>query len=135
MISTYLPNNSTQDISLWQAAFDECKEKLETIVNVAVSLLAYQDDDVGLAVVMFLEDYLDLFKGKSTSRQGPSKVTGKVEIGLELTEGRIERLRHLFNVLMSKVKYPANRTAEEIVSFLHFSCGFNAECSSLFYLS
>ena len=119
-------NDPNQDIQVWQAIYNECKEKLETTVNIAMKLLAYEDDDVGLAVTTFLEDYLDLLKARPNSKHSISKLSGKVENCLELTEECIVRLQHLFNILMGKISYPADKTAEEIVSCDPLLCCFGA---------
>ncbi|CDS41265.1 exportin T [Echinococcus multilocularis] len=109
--------NSSHDSSTWQAAYEECVEKLELTLNIAINLLAYEDNDVGLAVVMFVQDYLELLKEKTHGKPSLSNGAAKPKMFLELTADRLFKLRQLLSVLMEKIEYPAERTSEEIEDF------------------
>lgn len=90
-------------------------EKLELTFNIAINLLAYEDNNVGLAVVMFIQDYLELLKEKAQGKPSLSNGSAKAKISLELTADRLFKLQQLLGVLMEKMEYPAEGTSEEIV--------------------
>ncbi|VDK35470.1 unnamed protein product [Taenia asiatica] len=116
LMASNLSASSNQG-STWQAAYKECSEKLELTFNIAINLLSYEDNDVGLAVVMFVQDYLELLKEKAQGKPSLSNGSAKTKISLELTADRLFKLQLLLSVLMEKIEYPADGTSEEIEDF------------------
>ncbi|VDM20340.1 unnamed protein product [Hydatigera taeniaeformis] len=117
LMASDLSTNSNQGPSTWRAAYEECLEKLEITINISINLLAYEDNDVGLAVMMFVEDYLELLKEKTQGKPSLSNGAAKTKVSLELTEDRLFKLQQLLSVLMKKMAYPADGTSEDIERF------------------
>ncbi|KAL5967087.1 Exportin-T [Taenia solium] len=117
LMASNLSASSNQASTTWQAAYKECLEKLELTLNIAINLLAYEDNDVGLAVVMFVQDYLELLKERAQGKPSLSNGSAKTKISLELTVDRLFKLQQLLSVLMEKIEYPADGTSEEIEDF------------------
>ncbi|KAL5112843.1 Exportin-T [Taenia crassiceps] len=117
LVASNLSTDSGQVSSTLQGVYKECVDKLELTLNIAINLLAYEDNDIGLGVVMFIDDYLELLKEKVQGKPSLSNGTAKSKISLELTEDRVFKLQQLLRVLMEKMEYPAERTSEEIENF------------------
>uniref|UniRef100_A0A5K3FJE1 Exportin-T n=1 Tax=Mesocestoides corti TaxID=53468 RepID=A0A5K3FJE1_MESCO len=121
----------SQPTSNWQAAVDQCLDKLEAVADIAISLLAYSDSDVSQGVVMFIGDYLGLLKNNqldtfpakpqakaATLSNGAGGLSQeKSKVLLDLTSDRLYRLQRLLGILMEKIKYPNDAGAEDLEEF------------------
>ncbi|VDK80927.1 unnamed protein product [Dibothriocephalus latus] len=108
------------------SALDQCLEKLETVFDISISLLAHPDGDVSQGVLPFIGDYLGLLKAGTASDQSGKlckspttnqQVAGGAKILLELNESRQFKLDRLLRVLLDKLKYPTDASAEEMEDF------------------
>lgn len=113
----------------WQSAVDQCLEKLETTIDIAINMLAYPGSDVSQGVFMFIGDYLGLLKNTpadNAATKPQSKAAAlangapeKNKILIELTSDRMFKLERLLRVLVDKLKYPDDEVTDDVVCFLH----------------
>lgn len=120
------------------SAVDQCIERLEAAFDITVCLLAYPDMSVSEGGLMFIGDYLGLLRAQTenpsvnsankaplkmpavlTNGQGvrstQSPILCKNKIALKLTPERLYKLERLLRVLVDKMKYPVDASAEEMV--------------------
>ncbi|VDM03017.1 unnamed protein product [Schistocephalus solidus] len=117
------PSVSSQAL---HSALDQCLEKLEMVFDVSISLLAHPDSNVSQGVLPFIGDYLGLLKTGAISDQSGKlskspttnvQADGEKKILLELSEPRQFKLDRLLQVLLDKLKYPTDASAEEMEDF------------------
>ncbi|KAM7540420.1 hypothetical protein Aperf_G00000039194 [Anoplocephala perfoliata] len=107
----------SQDVSTLRVAFQDCVEKLDTVFDIAINLVSYDDSDVAIATTTFVQDYLDLLKEKKPVKPVSVNRSTRLDIRLDLTEQRVFKLQQLLSVLFEKVRYPAVNIADDLEEF------------------